>query len=137
MTEAVDIFEKAARSKLRFASPVGELTAEQLWDLPLTSKSASRANLDSMARDVNRELKGLEEESFVTLRPDPRKRDLELRLAILKRVIEVTLADRDAAAKAAENAERKRKLLAALASKEEAALAGMSKEEIEAEIARL
>ena len=45
--------------------------------------------------------------------------------------------DLDAAEKAADNAERKRKLLSALASKEEAELSGMSKAEIEAEIAKL
>ena len=40
------------------------------------------------------------------------------------------------AAKAVEAAERKRKLLAALASKEEARLSGMSEEEILAELAK-
>jgi hypothetical protein len=132
-----DIFEKASRKGLRFASPVGDLTTEQLWDLPLASTNPQKANLDALARGVSRELKGLEEESFVTLKPDPRKAELELRLAILKRVIEVKLELKARSEKAAENAERKRKLLAALASKEEADLAGMTKEEIEAEIAKL
>jgi hypothetical protein len=132
----MNIFERASRAKLRFPSSVGDLTTEQLWDLPLTAKN-ERPNLDFLARAIFSELKSLDEGSFVTLKPDPRKIDLELRLDILKHVIAAKLEDKAAAEKAAENAERKRKLLSALASKEEAELAGMSKEQIEAEIAKL
>jgi hypothetical protein len=133
----MSIFERASRERLRFASSIGDLTTEQLWDLPLTAKSADRPDLDKLARAVHSELKSLEEGSFVTLKPDPRKIDLELKLDILKRIIEVKLADKAAAEKAAQDAERKRKLLAALASKEEAELTGMTKEQLEAEIAKL
>lgn len=132
----MNIFERATRCKLRFQSCIGDLTTEQLWDLPLTAKG-ERPDLDRMARAVNRELKSLVEESFVTVKPDPRKTDLELQLDILKHVIEAKLTAKAAAEKAAENAERKRKLLAALAHKEEAELTGMSKDQIEAEIAKL
>jgi hypothetical protein len=132
----MDIFERAARGKLRFASSVGDLTAENIWDLPLTAKG-ERPNLDGIARAVFSELKSLEEGSFVTVTPDPRKVEMELRLDILKHVIAAKLEAKATAEKAAENAERKRKLLAALASKEEAELTGMSKDQIEAEIAKL
>lgn len=132
----MNIFERAAREKLRFASSVGELTTEQLWDLPLTAKG-ERPDLDKLARSVFSGLRSLEEGSFVTLKPDPRKVEAELRLDILKHVIQAKIDAKAAAEKAAENAERKRKLLAALSHKEEAALVGMSKEEIEREIAKL
>ena len=49
----------------------------------------------------------------------------------------VSAKDKAAAEKATQNAERKRKLLAALASKEEAELSGMTREQIEAEIAKV
>lgn len=132
----MDIFERASRAKLRFASSVGDLTTEQLWDIPLTAKG-ERPNLDLIARTVNGELKGLAEGSFVVTTPDPRQTEMELKLDILKHVIASKLAAKAAAEKAAENAERKRRLLAALGRKEEAALEGMSKDEIEAEIAKL
>lgn len=132
----MDIFERASHSKLRFASSVGDLTTENIWDLPLTAKS-DRPNLDGIARAVFSELKSLEEGSFVTLTPDPRKVEMELRLDILKHVIAAKLEAKASAEKAAENAERKRKLLSALASKEDAELVGMTKEQIEAEIAKL
>ena len=132
----MNIFERASRASLRFASVVGDLTTEQLWDLPLTAKG-DRPDLDKLARAVNGELKSIEEGSFVNLKPDPRKTDLELRLDILKHVIQSKLDAKAVAEKAAENAERKRKLVSALASKEEAELVGMTKEQIEGEIAKL
>lgn len=133
----MNIFERAARGKLRFESPQGLLSTEQLWDLPLTSRSEGRANLDAMARAVHKDLKGLEEGSFVVVTPDPRKVDQELRLDILKHVIAARLEAKAAAETAAETAERRRKLLGALNAKEESELIGMSREQIEAEIAKL
>lgn len=132
----MNIFERALRNKLRFNSSVGYLTTEQLWDLPLTARG-DRPDLDKLARAAHSELKSLEEGSFVEIKPDPRKTDMELRLDILKHVIASKLADKAASEKAADNAERKRKLMAVLASKEEAELVGKSREEIEAEIAKL
>lgn len=132
----MDIFETASRKKLRFPTAIGDLTVEQIWDLPLTATN-DRTNLDGLARETNRELKSLAEESFVDEKPDPRKDDLALKLDILKHVIGIRLAERDSAKKAVENAERKKRLLAALAAKDEQDLAGMSREDIEAEIAKI
>jgi hypothetical protein len=133
METIMDIFENASRRKLRFQTTVGELTTEQLWDLPLTSKGG-RVNLDAIARSVHAELKGLEEVSFVECKPDPRKDGLELDLEILKHVIAVKLAEREEADKAATRAQRRAKLLDALASKENDELTGMSKDDILAEL---
>lgn len=132
----MNIFERASRAKLRFASTVGDLTTEQLWDLPLTAKG-EKPDLDRVARHIYAELKGVEEVSFVETKPNPRKIELELALDIVKHVIASKIDDKNRAEKAAETAERKRKLMAALAMKEESELAGMSKSEIEAEIAKL
>lgn len=132
----MDIFERASRTQLRFSSSVGDLTTEQLWCLPLTAKG-EKVDLDKLARATHKELKERDEVSFVDTKPDPRKTELELRLEILKHVIESKLADKAAAEKAAQTAERKRKLMAALASREEADLSGMTREQIEAEIAAL
>lgn len=132
----MNIFERASRCALRFDSAIGELTTEQLWQLQLTRKGDA-VDLDKLARATYQELKGKEEVSFVNVKPDPRKEELELKLEILKHVIETKVASAQAAEKAHENAERKRKLLAALSAKEDAALTSMSREEIEAEIAKI
>ena len=133
----MNIFERAARGKLRFQSSVGDLTTEQVWDLPLTAAKSGRPDLDGLARAVHSELKAMDEVSFVVAKPDPRKTDLELKLDILKHVIAAKLAAVAAAEKAAASAERKRNLLDALANKEQAELAGMSKEQIVAELSAL
>ena len=133
----MDIFEQAARKKLRFASNVvGDVTVEDLWDLPLTAK-AGRPDLDSIARATFSDLKSIEEGSFVELRPDPRKDQLTLKLDIVKHVIAAKIAEREAAKTAAEKAERKRKLLEVLAAKKDQELLGKTREELEAEIVSL
>jgi hypothetical protein len=132
----MNIFERASRQKLRFQSHVGELSTEQLWDLPLTSKDG-RVNLDAIARAIHAELKGLEEVSFVECKPDPRKDELELDLEVLKHIIAVKVAEKDAATMAVAKAQRRAKLLAALASKEEDELADMSKNDLMAELSAL
>lgn len=131
----MNIFERAARNKLRFQSSVGLLSVEDLFDLPL--KGRKGADLDEVARGIYVELKEIGEISFVDEKPDARKTELELQLEIVKHVIQ---SKKDAVAraeKAAATAERKRKLLNALASKEDQALEGMTREQIEAEIAAL
>ena len=132
----MSIFERATRIKLRFPSTIGELTSEQLWDLPLTVRGA-QPDLDKIARYVNSELKSIDEGSFVALTPDPRRADLELKLDILKHIIAAKIADADAAKTAASNAARRRKLLDVLAAKEDAELSGLTREQIEAEIAKI
>lgn len=131
----MDIFECAARGKYRYPSIVGDILTEQLWDLPLTSKRT--ACLDDTARSIYTELKSLDEVSFVETRPNPRRSELNTMLEIVKFVIVDKMAAIERAQKAAENAERKRKLLAALSTKQEQELVGMTKKQIEAEIAKI
>jgi len=60
----MSLFETASKNKLRFSSIKGNLTTEDLWDLPLTSKSG-RICLDNIAKQLYKELKDSTEESFV------------------------------------------------------------------------
>lgn len=130
----MNIFESASRKKYRYQSAKGDLTTEQLWDLPL---STGPANLDLIARAVNAELKSVSEESFVVVRPDPRKDELAEKLEVLKHVIAVKMADAEKAKQAVERAEKRRKLVDAIASQEERSLANMSKEDLLKQLAEL
>jgi hypothetical protein len=133
----MNIFERAARAKLRFVCPAGNFTVENLFDLRLTD-GAARPSLDNLARGIARELRNEDEESFVQPeKRNKRREELELKLDVLKHVIADRIAARDASATAAANADRRQKLVNALAAKEESTLVGMTKEEIEAEIAKL
>lgn len=129
------MFEKASRLKLTFASSQGLLSVEDLWDLPLTS-SKGRANLDDLARDLHKQLKNGEDVSFVNkeTKSDP---VIQLKFDIVKHVIEVKLAENEAAATARANAEKKQQLLGLIASKENEALAGKSLDELRAMIGQM
>lgn len=131
----MNIFEQASRQKLRFASAKGELTVEQLWDLPLTAKG--QFDLDFLARTINRELKAQAEESFVTTRANPAKAKLELALELVKHVIAAKIEEANAARKARDNKAERDRLLSILGQKEDAALLELTPEQIRARLAEL
>ena len=66
----MNLFEIATRAKFRFDSLKGALTVEQLWELPLQSRTG--VDLDTVAKGINASLKEVAEESFVpTARTSP------------------------------------------------------------------
>ena len=123
------MFEKASRLKLRFDSLKGQLSVENLWDLPLQSKSGF--DLDTVAKTVNQELKGVTEESFVETCANPRKGELELKLEIVKHVIKTRQDENAAAANAVAKREERKRLEGILATKQASALEQLSVEEIQ------
>lgn len=131
----LNIFEYATRNKLRFASAKGDLTTEQLWDVPL--RSSDGFNLDAIAKNANRAFKEATEESFVSSTRTPAVTRLELTLETVKRVIEVKIADEELAKKRAANKDEKEKLLAILAKKQEGKLDELSEKELQRRIAAL
>ena len=124
----MNIFEQASVQKLRFSTNKGDLTTEQLWDLPLTSKSGF--DLDTVAKSVNGELRGVAEESFVATSTNPAKPSLELKMAILKHIIAARLAKNEELKVASQKAAERNKLLEILGQKEDQALAALTPEEI-------
>ncbi len=133
-----DLYKFAAQTALRFPSRVGELTVEQLFQLPLKSTRPNGADLDSTARTINGRLKEKTEESFVEdTAADPQRHALTVSLEIVKDVIATKQAEnRAAAAKVTRAAERK-KLLDAYNAKKDANLAAMPIEELEKKLAEL
>lgn len=129
------MFEKASRQKLRFESPVGLLSTEDLWDLPLTSKTG-RANLDDIARALHVKIKDGADVSFVTP-AEPADEALDLRFNVVKHIIDVRVAERDKKAEAAARAEQKRKLLDLIGQKQDEELSAKSIEELRAELEKL
>lgn len=131
-----NIFEYATRNKLRFSSSRGELTIEQLWDVPLRSKD--EFNLNSIAKTVNKWLKDISEENFVveTKKTAEHKR-LEVAMDVIKYVIEVKIAEEKETATRAEKKKEKEKLLAILAEKQDGKLSALSEKELQERIAAL
>lgn len=130
-----NLFEYAVRSKLRFASSRGELSAEQLWDVPLRSRDDF--NLDAVARAANKAWKAISEESFVETTRTPEHERREVALAVVKRVIEVKVAEETAAKEQATKRAEKEMLLRALAEKQEGKLSALSETELKKRIAAL
>ena len=130
-----NIFEYITRNKLRFVSARGELSVEQLWDVPLRSRD--EFNLNAVAKSANAALKAATEESFVeTARTEAHVR-FEVMLEVVKHVIGVKLADEADAKKKADNKIEKEKLLAILAEKQAGKLSELSEKEIQKRIAAL
>lgn len=130
-----DLFVIASRKKFRFASERGDLTVEQLWDLPLISKNGF--NLNAVAIAVNSELKGLAQESFVETSSNPRRRELEQMLEIVKSIIATKQDETKAASERLARQAMRRKLQEAIEAKEDQALVGSSIEELKAQLAAL
>lgn len=130
-----NIFEYATRNKIRFASIRGELSVEQLWDVPLRAKDDF--NLNAVAKATNKALKEISEESFVETSKTPAHTRLETAMEVVKYVIETKLAEEEAAKKRAANKLEKEKLLGILAEKQAGKLSELSEKELQKRIAAL
>jgi hypothetical protein len=125
-----DLFILASRKKYRFPSDKGDLTTEQLWDVPLTSRNGY--SVDNIAIAVNRELRSLQEESFVQNRSNPRRSELQNMLDILKEVIAIRQAESEQATELARKQSQKKVIQEAIERKRQQNLESMSLEELEA-----
>lgn len=128
-----ELFLKASRLKLRFDSPKGQLTVEDLWDIPLTS-TTGKANLNDIARDLYGKVK-VEVVSFVE--PAVTNDDDALRFELVKHVISVRVAERDAAARAQHVAEQKQQIMQLIKQKEVEQLGASSIDDLKSLLASL
>lgn len=119
-----------ANSRLR-----GELTVEQLWDVPLRSRDDF--NLNTVAKAANKALKEVSEESFVETTKTEAHTRLEMAMEVVKFVIDTKRAEEETAKKRAENKLEKEKLLGILAEKQAGKLSELSEKELQKRIAAL
>lgn len=129
----INIFEVATRKAYRFPSIKGLLTLEDLWNLKLTGNGTT---LDTVAREISRDLKAEAEESFVTVK-STRNESLSNHLEIVKHIISVKLAEKEQRANAVANKAQKDKILDILATKRDQELVEKTPAELEAMIAAL
>lgn len=132
----MSIFEQASRSKLRFTTQLGQLSTEDLWDLPLTS--AKGVSLKSIATDLQMQVsaKPMKELDFFDV-AEPTDDTLELRFNIVKHIVITRVAEsRDKSAEAAKETKRAQ-LQALINDKLQDELKGKSVEELKAELASL
>ncbi len=120
------MFEKASRLKLTFATSKGTLSADYLWDLPLTQ-------LDSIAKDTNKRIKSAEEESFIAPKSAANTLDV-LRLDILKHIIRTRQSEASEKLVKSEINAQTAVLETALARKKEEELSSLSVEDLQKRI---
>jgi hypothetical protein len=123
---------QASRQRLRFGN--GNLTVEDLWGLDLTNARNPKAiTLDSLAIEVHLALQQTAQISFVTEKTNKNKAD-ELRLAILKAIIETKQSEKADANKQEAARSELNKLLEIKAQRADQALISASDEDIEKRI---
>jgi hypothetical protein len=130
-----ELFMTAAKKKLRFETPQGLLSVEDLWDLPLSS-SAKRANLDDIAIALDRVVRDSSVTSFVK-KATKESSDAKLRFDVVMKVIEVRQAELEASEREATRRAQKQRVLELIARKEDEALAGKSVDELKGMIDQL
>lgn len=124
----MDLFEKASRLKLRFASKKGTISTEELWDLPLTQ-------LDSLYVDNNKKLKETQEDSLLaTTTSDP---ELQLRVKLIKHVFEVKIAENQAKKDAKDRLAKKAHIMEIIERKQDEHLSSKSIDDLRKELDEL
>ena len=117
-------FENATRLKYRYPSNVGMISTEDLWDL-------SDKQLDNVYKKLNAEVKKVTEESLLTTTSDADK-ELTDKLAIVKHVFTVKLAEQNDRLMDKERKEKKQYLLSLLQQKQDETYKSKSVEELQA-----
>lgn len=128
-----DIYKYAARKKFRFTTVRNAITAEQLFELPLTS--ASGFDLNTVAQTIDKELSSSSQKSFIEDNTsNPKKRDLEIALDIVKDVIKTKLEENKAQLERANKRIQRQKILDAMNVKKEGMLAAAPLEELQKQL---
>lgn len=123
------MFEKATRMKLRFDTPQGRLSVEDLWDLPL-SAHVGKANLDTIAVQLHRQLQESNLTSFVH-KDKTLDETVQLKFDVVKHIIDVRLAEIEKAENVRLARQKKDRILAIIAQKQDEQLAQSSIAELE------
>lgn len=126
----MDIFEKASRQKVRFQldGVITNINTEDLWHINLDGNS--KVTLNKLAKQVSRELRESSEEDFVK-ESTSKNSSLELKLDLLKHVIDVRKAEQKAREEAAEKKAQRQEILSIIQDKKKQALRDMPVEDLE------
>jgi len=127
-----NIYKTGAKLKLRFETSKGQLTIEQLFDLPLISKT--KVSLNDVAVTISDSITKVKD--FVGVETSSNK-IAELKLEIVKDIIETKKRENEIKANKAKTSEEIAKLENILAMKKAEEIAKLSAEEIEKKLSAL
>ena len=117
-----NMFEIATRTKMRFPFK-GMISVEDLWDL-------SVQNLDKVFKTLNSQRKEAQEESLLQEKTSADK-VLDTQIEIVKYIVNVKLEEQAERIEANKNKEKRQKIMALMAKKDDEALESMSREELQ------
>lgn len=126
-----NLFAVSTRKKYRFPSVVGELTTEDLWNLPLKSTRSNRADLQGVAGTLHSAIKTEGEVNFVD-DTSPANTVLIQKLDIVKFIIATKKNENSSKVNAALNKQHNEKVDAIIERKKTSQMEEMSVEELEA-----
>ena len=121
MKKKIDIFEAATRKKFRFEYK-GSLSVEDLWDLDLRQ-------LDEIYKGLNSQKKQQSEDSLLETKT-VEDTVLEMKIDIIKYIVETKQEEKNKLQLAAERKEKKEKIMAIIARKQDSELEEKSIEEL-------
>lgn len=117
-----NMFEIATRTKMRFPFK-GMISVEDLWDL-------SVQNLDRVFKTLNSQRKEAQQESLLHEKSSADK-VLDTQIEIVKYIVNVKLEEQAERIEANKNKEKRQKIMALMAKKDDEALESMSREELQ------
>ena len=126
------LFEMASQFKFRYPYK-GLITTEDLWDL-------SPAQLDTVYRNLSKELKDIDEDSLISTRSADegvKANELKNKIEVVKYIFNCKKQAAELTRMATENAAKRQRLLEALAAKQDDALKNMSEEDLLKALAEL
>ena len=129
------LFLKATREKWRWESSKGQLTVENLWDLPLSSKRDDIVTLSKLRWGLRIKLKAFEAEAGDDFGEETTiaAQDAELcrqKIAVIEAIAAVLQQERDIASSAAVRRQEISRLEKLLAEKQDAALQALTEEQL-------
>lgn len=127
-------FGEMTRNKVRFDSPKGKLSIEDLWDLPLNSRD--ECNLDAIAVKLYNEMTSGNKTSF-TKQEKTKDDTLYKKLETVKEIIRIKLMDIEQKELKEQKQVRREKLLNLLEKKNDESLEKMTKKEIMDELSKI
>lgn len=116
------LFETATRKKFRFPYR-GKISTEDLWDLSVN-------HLDEIYKSLNKEMKDSCEDSLLET-PSAENEDLAMKIEIIKHIVGVKKAEKEARITEIERADMRRKIMEVKAQRENEKLVNMSDEDLD------
>jgi hypothetical protein len=124
-------YEQALREKWRYESSKGLISVEDLWFLPLTSKSANVVSLDTVALTLNRSIEATAGTTDSFVFPTQRKSSVPNKmLELIVHIIGVRKKEAEAVESVAKKKVEKTRILELISEKKDESLKSKSIEEL-------